>query len=326
MIRLTVINVGYGDALLLENSQGTKVLLDGGSNLDSEFAGDPYRIRCKDYFANHGIDHLDGLFISHIHEDHVCGLLPLLETVAVDRIYSPYPVSLFRNAEPLTPKADAFRSVPLYAAALNDFARLLHMAEEKCVPFQQVKPGDRITFSGPLAVTVLGPQEDALQPYIDRLQQAYDVENPQAVTDALTELDASSNATSLLLKAEAEGMSLLAAADSVPANWSRVPKEALRTVNVLKVPHHGQQDSVSEEQMLDMPLQYVITTASSDRRYNSANSRVYERLLAMAKGRPAPWFLFQDERVYPPFFEQRDGFSAIRIEFTGSASSVAFIR
>ena len=326
MVRLTVINVGYGDALLLENSCGCKVLLDGGSNLPTEFEEDVFRTRSVDYFAKHGITHLDALLISHIHEDHVCGLVPLLQNVAVDAIYSPYPAELFRSGRRLAPKKDAFRSVPLYTDALNDFTSILCEAEQKGIPYRQLKPGDGLLFPGDLRITILGPDPQSLQPYLDDLASAYASDDPDAVTEFLARLDSSSNATSLLIKAEAEGMVFLDAADNVPAHWSSVPAEALRTINLLKLPHHGQKDAVSEDRMGEMPLQYAITTASSDRRYNSANPEVYRRLTAMAKDRPAPRFLFQDERAYPPFFDQRDGFSAIRIEFTGSASSVAFIR
>ena len=44
-MRITIINVGYGDAILFQGAEGFTALLDGGSALDSEFAGDPYRIR-----------------------------------------------------------------------------------------------------------------------------------------------------------------------------------------------------------------------------------------------------------------------------------------
>lgn len=71
---VTVINVGYGDAILFQLKNGYTALLDGGSALESEFEGDSYRIRSADYLARQQIDHLNAVIISHIHEDHVCGL------------------------------------------------------------------------------------------------------------------------------------------------------------------------------------------------------------------------------------------------------------
>ena len=65
---VTVINVGYGDAILFQLKNGYTALLDGGSALESEFEGDSYRIRSADYLARQQIEHLNAVIISHIHE------------------------------------------------------------------------------------------------------------------------------------------------------------------------------------------------------------------------------------------------------------------
>ena len=89
---VTVINVGYGDAILFQLKNGYTALLDGGSALESEFEGDSYRIRSADYLARQQIEHLNAVIISHIHEDHVCGLEAVLQQTVVDHLYVPYPV------------------------------------------------------------------------------------------------------------------------------------------------------------------------------------------------------------------------------------------
>ena len=48
---VTVINVGYGDAILFQLKNGYTALLDGGSALESEFEGDSYRISMKIMYA-----------------------------------------------------------------------------------------------------------------------------------------------------------------------------------------------------------------------------------------------------------------------------------
>ena len=82
---VTVINVGYGDAILFQLKNGYTALLDGGSALESEFEGDSYRIRSADYLARQQIEHLNAVIISHIHEDHVCGLEAVLQQTVVWR-------------------------------------------------------------------------------------------------------------------------------------------------------------------------------------------------------------------------------------------------
>jgi competence protein ComEC len=100
----------------------------------------------------------------------------------------------------------------------------------------------------------------------------------------------------------------------------------LENVNVLKLPHHGQIDSIDEHFMENMPLAYVVTTASSDRRYHSAHAKVYERLTAMRPEGQAPQYLFTDERQYPPYFSQPDGFQAITLVIKSGTIVPEFIK
>ena len=108
-MRITFVNVGYGDAILMESDTGYTALLDGGGNLPQEFEGDPYRVRCAEYLRTRQIHHIDALLISHIHEDHVCGLLPVLKDVSVGAIYVPYPAEPFLKGKPLEAKEGAAR-------------------------------------------------------------------------------------------------------------------------------------------------------------------------------------------------------------------------
>lgn len=77
--------------------------------------------------------------------------------------------------------------------------------------------------------------------------------------------------------------------------------------------------------MANIPLTHVITTASSDRRYNSANPQVYQQLSQWHEGQP-PRFLFSDERSYPPYFSQPEGFQAIVLTAKSGEISTDFIR
>lgn len=325
-MRVTFIDVGYGDAILFEADNGYKALLDGGSDLVEEFAQDAYRIRSADYLAARGVTHLDALLISHIHEDHVCGLMPLLERVTADAIYVPYPIEPFLRGKDLFPAPEAKRSVHLYTKALNDFRHLIRGAAEAGRSVKTVCPGDTLTLTDGLTVDVLGPKSGNLLPYMERVREAYATDDVGRITELLTELDASSNATSLLLHVTADGLPFMLAADYCPRDWQGFPEKFLNDVRVLKLPHHAQKDAVDAELMKDMPLEYVITTASSDRRYNSANPYVYETLTAIAPGGKAPEFLFTDEREYPPYFSQPEGFHAIRMDIAHGSVSVGYVK
>jgi beta-lactamase superfamily II metal-dependent hydrolase len=78
MLRISFINVGYGEAILLEDVEPGKapfvLLIDGGSAEPEEYEGGTGRIRAAEYLAKRGISHLDRAVITHPHEDHVPGL------------------------------------------------------------------------------------------------------------------------------------------------------------------------------------------------------------------------------------------------------------
>jgi competence protein ComEC len=326
-MQATVINVGYGDAILVETSDRFRLLLDGGSALPSEFAGSPYRIRAADFLKRRDIRRLDAVVISHIHEDHVCGLEAVLEQTEVGRICVPYPAEPFLAGCELTPAAGAARSVPLYTAALNAYRRILLRAREAHIPITVVGAGDTLELGAQARMRVLAPQAEVLSDYMELVEQAYGRrEDAAAVTACLTRLDALSNRTSLLLRFELGDHVLLSAADSCPGEWSQVPKFLFKNVNVLKLPHHGQIDSISEQFMGDMPLSLVITTSASDRRYNSANPAVYQRLSALFPPERAPRFLFSDERDYPPYFSRPEGFQAITLAMDSGEVIPEFVK
>jgi len=310
-MRVTFIDVGYGDAVLFQSGNYT-MLLDGGGDLPEEFAGDAFRIRAVDYLKRHGITHIDAVMISHIHEDHVCGLEPILAEIPADCFYTPYPVDPFLKAVEIIPGQDAPRSVPLYSNALNAYGRIIRNAVAAGKPVSAICPGEVLTLSDDLTVRVLAPKPQNIDTYMTMVNRVLDEGTPeQEVTELLSRLDATSNGTSLLLRVEIENIAFLMAADCCPREWGEVPSSLLENVNVLKLPHHGQVDSVNEALMAPMGLSYVVTTASSDRRYNSANAEVYRKFCAMYEGKTSPKFLFTDEREYSPYFRHPEGFHAI---------------
>jgi competence protein ComEC len=90
-LRVTAIDVGQADALLIQTPRGHALLVDGGGRLErgpdaagnsvAEAVGErtvvPFLIRS-------GIHHLDAILLSHPHGDHAGGLPPVLRTLGTD--------------------------------------------------------------------------------------------------------------------------------------------------------------------------------------------------------------------------------------------------
>lgn len=74
--RITMLSIGQGDCILLQEKGGHVFLIDGGSS-DVKEAG---KYRLIPYLKYHGIRQIDGIFISHAHEDHYSASLELLQS------------------------------------------------------------------------------------------------------------------------------------------------------------------------------------------------------------------------------------------------------
>lgn len=70
-IMIHFIDIGQGDSCFIQAGNGGSVLIDGG-DVDSGES-------LESFFSIENVDVLDAVFISHFHEDHVLGIIELLE-------------------------------------------------------------------------------------------------------------------------------------------------------------------------------------------------------------------------------------------------------
>jgi competence protein ComEC len=80
--RITVLDVGQGDAILVQGSHGGRLLVDGGPDPDRLLVELDRRLPPWDR-------RLDVVVLTHPHEDHVAGLALLLERYRVGRVFEP---------------------------------------------------------------------------------------------------------------------------------------------------------------------------------------------------------------------------------------------
>jgi competence protein ComEC len=79
---VSVLDVGQGDAILIEGSRGTRLLIDGGPDPDRLLVALDRRIPPWDR-------RIDTVILSHPHEDHVAGLALLLQRYEVGWVMEP---------------------------------------------------------------------------------------------------------------------------------------------------------------------------------------------------------------------------------------------
>jgi competence protein ComEC len=81
-VRVTVLDVGQGDAILVEGGRGGRLLVDGGPDPDKLLLALDARLPPWDR-------RIDLLVLTHPHEDHVAGLALLLDRYRVGRTFEP---------------------------------------------------------------------------------------------------------------------------------------------------------------------------------------------------------------------------------------------
>ncbi len=100
MLEVRFLDVGQGDSILISTPQGRVYLIDGGPRSTRFDAGKSIVVP---YLLAHGIKQLDGVFMTHPHDDHDGGLLAVVETLPVKAFYQP-PVVYTQESSGLWPE------------------------------------------------------------------------------------------------------------------------------------------------------------------------------------------------------------------------------
>lgn len=132
---MNFIDVGIGDAILVEASKGVRILIDGGGDFRGNF--DTGRTIVTPILLSKKILTLDYVINTHPHGDHSGGL--------------PYILNTFKVKTFVAGKYD-----------INDskFIEILKIVKNKKIKFQIWKQGDKISMDNDTAILVMNPWQD----------------------------------------------------------------------------------------------------------------------------------------------------------------------
>lgn len=125
---VVALDVGQGDAIFFKTPDGLCMLVDGGT-------GSAYHQEIKPFLTASGIDHLDIVVLTHPHEDHLGGLVKLLEDGSIR-------VSTVLGSG--------------YPHTTSGYYRFLELLVDREINYQQVARGSSFRL-GELKVQVLNP-------------------------------------------------------------------------------------------------------------------------------------------------------------------------
>lgn len=151
-LRVTVLDVGQADGMVIQTPAGHAFLIDAGGRLErgapvfgsslAEAVGErvvvPFLIR-------HGIHHLDAIFVSHPHGDHVGGVAPVLRRLNDDAILDTGQVYA----------GFAYRDAMQVARALG-----VNVSQPRAGTSLQTDDGVRFDFFGPSLPFLAGTRND----------------------------------------------------------------------------------------------------------------------------------------------------------------------
>lgn len=283
-MKLTFVNVGYGEAILLECPDPARpggafiMVIDGGSGEAEEYRNrSSGRVTLAEYLSARGLDHIDAMAITHIHEDHLCGLVPLMDRWVPKEFWQTLPEDLHRSLRPLPPLEDATASQRKFLQSINDYRTLCARTEAGGGILKRVSAGWEAWPCPGLMIRCLGPSPERAAELTARYEALNREEDPAAFRQKLSALDGSMNNYSAVLLLDFQGTRILLPGDTNRLGYDEIPPADLRA-HIFKVGHHGQRDGADTALIEAVRPKAVVCCASSDRRYQSAHPDLLRQL------------------------------------------------
>lgn len=264
MLKLEFINVGYGDAILVEahSRQGEpfRMLVDcGDAALGKSYPGSRQNTAAR-YLGKKGISRLDLLVITHLHKDHVGGLESLLQQVQVAQLWTSFLPSgalwekNFAPQNGFSPGANALlQAMNIYIKGLDRLSRQGTIITEATMPCIREVPD-----------TALRIQRFANVPRLhERQRDIWEQIFRQGPDNALLdELDGFINDTSLRMRLSYGGTTAELPGDTYARQWETYD---ISPCSIVKLPHHGHEDSFTPVLFHRLSPRYMVVSASRER-------------------------------------------------------------
>lgn len=256
------LNVGRGDAFVLEipNGSGYKtVLIDGGDKAPSSGR------TVLSFLQAQGFSKIDLLILTHLHPDHLGGLLAVAGELTIAEAVMPYPefeVADFETSDPVAQQTlDAF-------ADYQELFRLLK-AQKTVLSLQHPFGVQRIWQFGNIGLLHLAPQskqELSGFSFLEKLTETATL-SLTAREKLLQNFDAHANLDCSIWLVEdrmTQTQLLILGGDAPLASWEQLLRRENLSPHGLKVSHHGMKDAVSERLIQQLSTKWLLISNSYD--------------------------------------------------------------
>ena len=275
MLILDFINVGNGDAILIQDKDGEKLrfslLVDCGHDAlvrdDHPEPLDPRsrRIFAADFLRRQGIAHLDMLLITHFHRDHTGGFGRVLNAVTVDRLVTPYLPP--RDCPDLDPDGEnqlpstarnALRHMNFFSLPLRDYAGKIRETVEIMDNFPV-----RVPLTDTLSMDIDGADSMLYLSQKKVFDDAFrGVRDPAALLRWSRYFNVTSLRQRLYYRGKDKTWEIVLGGDAYGTLWSR---DTTTPCDILKLPHHGSLSSCTRKFLSQLQPKTIVVSVAAGR-------------------------------------------------------------
>jgi competence protein ComEC len=292
-MKIHFLNVGYGEAIVVMKDDFVMVI-DGGTDRKDQYLNDEC-IRIEEYLTKMNVTHVDICVVTHIHDDHIGGIVNVLENFKVGEIW----INVKPNESPsqllslMYDRVTGNLSGELFWSALNSYQKLCTLATDKNIPI--IEKGcehKNVLLCEDFFITLYGLNLDdrnILRGKYECLFTESSIENAERDYYAI---DKAANSTSLAMHIKAGSVSILLTGDKV-TGWEEISiREGLPKAQILKLTHHGQIDGMPQILVDKVDPEIFIICSDKEQKFNTPHPSVIARCDAFLNNKNLPSKIF----------------------------------